>query len=391
MKTCTTAKHRSALLIIGLAILIILSGCGGSDGGDGDNSGNVNANSQPDTSTPPTLAVSTCSNNAQPCSLVNSKDGIVRCRLRTSVCGVDLDNVVSQVGNGVTENTVMWIQAWGGKGGNSDKACDGGGGGYAQTTTSVSDIKSYTGSAQLFYYVASGGKNGGNHCGSAGGSATIVTLEDLLPLDDQGPSLASPPTLLVAGGGGGGSAGNGIFPTCGVKCLGNGGRGGIAIASTSSNGTGSGDSVDSSHPMGGHLGVGGDSYCDVCSSGNETGGRAAFGGRGGAGGSGQSCSGPGSPTWSNTGSTTLKMTSGEGGKGSSNTKLCDAGGGGGGGGWGGGGGGGHGNDAGHSIAGGGGGSFAIVSTRSSTSAPKSRPGNPCSNDSNGCVQIEFKP
>jgi hypothetical protein len=388
MGTNCTAKPLIHLLLIGLITLLALAGCGG--GGDGD-SGDNDTSSAPETTAEPPLAASTCINNAQPCSLVNSKDGIVSCRLRTSVCGVDLDNIVSQVGNGVTENTAMWIQAWGGKGGNSDKACDGGDGGYAQTTTSVSDIKSYTGSAQLFYYVASGGKNGGNHCGSAGGSATIVTLEDLLPLDDQGPSLASPPTLLVAGGGGGGSAGNGTFPTCGVKCLGNGGRGGIAIASTSSNGTGSGDSVDSSHPMGGHLGVGGYSSCDVCSSGNETGGRAAFGGRGGAGGSGQSCSGPGSPTWTNTGSTTLKMTSGEGGKGSSNTKLCDAGGGGGGGGWGGGGGGGHGNDAGHSIAGGGGGSFAIISTRSSTSAPKSRPGNPCSNTSNGCVQIEFKP
>jgi hypothetical protein len=376
-------------LLTGLAVLFILGGCGGSDGGGDSN--NTNADSQPDTSTDPTLAADACNNIDQPCSVVNSSDGIVRCRLDNTVCGVNLDDVVAQVGNGVSEDTPMWIQAWGGRGGNSYKACDGGRGGYAQTTTTVSDIKAYTGSAQLFYYVATGGKDGGDHCGSAGGSATIVTLQDLLPLDGEGPSLASPPTLLVAGGGGGGSAGNDADLICAVNCTGNGGNGGVAIASVTANGTGKGGTASSGFPMGGHLGIGGDSYTIVSESNNATNGTAAFGGRGGAGGDGQKCDGPGRPTWINTGSTTLTMSSGEGGKGSSNTKTCDAGGGGGGGGWGGGGGGGHGNDSGPSVAGGGGGSFAIMSAQSSPSAPTRRPGNPCSNTSNGCVQIEFKP
>jgi len=302
-------------------------------------------------------------------------------------------DVISQVQFDVTEDTVMWIQAWGGNGGNSDKACDGGSGGYAQTTTSVGDIKAMSsdGSTQLFYFLAGGGSGGGDHCGSAGGSSTIVTLADLTLNPAQGPSLASPSTLLVAGGAGGGSAGNGEFGCVTPGCAGDGADGGVAFASLAKNGEGEGGSLDSSWNMGGSGGVGGASHCVECGGGNQTDGLPVFGGRGGAGGSGQSCSGPGAPHWINTGSTTLSMIAGSGGQGSSNTSTCDAGGGGGGGGWGGGGGGGHGNDNGHSIPGGGGGSYALFSTQTSSLAPTGKPGNPCEHTFDGCVQIQFSP
>lgn len=361
---------------------LLLTGCPGS-GSNGDG----NSGSAEDAPDPETTGI--CTNSDTPCASVTSNNGILSCRLRSDVCGVDLDAVINQVGKGVTGDTVLWIQAWGARGGDSDKGCSGGNGGYAQTTTAIADIEAYNGSAQLYYYVAGGGGNGHNQCGSAGGSATIVTFEDLLPLPHQGPSLAAPPTLLVAGGGGGGSGAN-HEGFCMSDCEGDGGRGGVAIATTGANGTGAGHSLDAGWHMGGDLGIGGDSYCIVCNEANETGGRAAFGGDGGAGGSGPTCSGSGASGWINTGSIDLSMTSGEGGKGSSNTKACDAGGGGGGGGWGGGGGGGHANDLGNSVPGGGGGSFALVSTRASSSAPTHRPANPCS-DRNGCVQIEFEP
>ncbi|MEA3410520.1 MAG: hypothetical protein U9R74_03160 [Pseudomonadota bacterium] len=380
-------------LFAGFLFLGLLAGC--VEGEDGAADGDTGLG----TGAPETTGV--CTNLSQPCEAVRSNTAgtVIGCRLSTTTCGVDLTEVISQVQFDVTEDSVMWIQAWGASGGSSDKGCDGGEGGYAQTTTSVSDIRSMSsdGSTQMFYFLAGEGSGGDDHCGSAGGSATIVTLADLTGRRSQGPSLASPPTLLVAGGGGGGSGSNNGDVICVSNCMSNAGSGGVAISGQGKNGEGRGGSPESTGGMGGGRGAGGVSFCDicglcnVCKSGNETDGRPLFGGRGGSGGSGQKCSGPDAPHWTNTDSVTLEMISGSGGKGSSNTKTCDAGGGGGGGGWGGGGGGGHGDDAGRSVSGGGGGSFAIFSTQTSSRAPTGRKANPCKNPRHGCVQLQFGP
>lgn len=366
-------------------VLSSLGGCGGSDGDDPDD-GDAGLG------TDPPEATSSCTNAAQPCASVTDADGIVTCRLQTTSCGVNLDDVVSQVGNSVTQDTVMWLQAWGGAGGDTDKGTRGGAVGYAQTTTTVSDIKTlFGGSAQLYYFLAHSGVGGGDHCGSSGASATIVTFENLTQNPNNPPSLASPPTLLVAGGGGGGCGGNGEA-FCGTPgCPDDGGMGGVAIAGVDINGEGTGGQYVSR--MGGQQGVGGVSHCVECGSGNEQPGEWGFGGHGGAGGSGQNCGGPGAPAlfFNTPTSNTLDWPAGAGGKGSSNTSDCDAGGGGGGGGWGGGGGGGHGNSNGHAIPGAGGGSFAVFSTQESSLAPSKSPGNPCDPSYQGCVQIQFAP
>lgn len=371
---------RTALILFVVMIGLLLGGCGGGSN-DGGDSG---------VDSDPSLATSSCTNNTQPCSSVSQSGLIATCLLQTTNCGVDLDDVISQVGNQATQGTVMWIQAWGGNGGSTDKGTGGGAGGYAQTTTTVYDIKSmFDGSAQLYYFLAAAGADGGDHCGSAGGSATNVTFVDLTRSPTNPPSLASPPTYLVAGGGGGGCGGNGeVF--CGIPaCPSGGGAGGIATAGLGINGEGTGGEY--SPGMGGRQGVGGASHCNECGGGNETPGSDGFGGRGGGGGSGQSCTGPGAPALfhNNTTANTPTWTAGQGGKGSSNTSTCDAGGGGGGGGWGGGGGGGHGNLNGSAIPGAGGGSYAIYSTKDSSLAPDSRPANPCNPSNQGCVQIQL--
>jgi hypothetical protein len=383
-QVCWTVLSRTAFILFVVMTGTLLGGC------PDDNSGDSNGGGDSGVDSDPPLATSSCTNNTQPCASVTTSGLIATCLLQTTNCGVDLDDVISQVGNQATQDTVMWIQAWGGKGGNTDKGTSGGAGGYAQTTTTVNDIKSmFDGSAQLYYFLAGAGADGGDHCGSAGGSATNVTFVDLTRSPTNPPSLASPPTYLVAGGGGGGCGGNGEFLCVTPGCPADGGAGGIATAGLGINGEGTGGEHASG--MGGRQGIGGSSHCNECGGGNETSGSDGFGGRGGAGGSGQSCGGPGAPTlfYNNTTTNTLSWTAGAGGKGSSNTSDCDAGGGGGGGGWGGGGGGGHGNNNGSAIPGAGGGSYAAFSTQESSLAPNSRPTNPCNPNNHGCVQIQF--
>lgn len=95
----------------------------------------------------------------------------------------------------------MWIEAWGGKGGNTDTNNDknnkGGTGGYAQTTVSVSEIMNINnGSTEIFYFLGAQGQTGPKRCGGAGGSATIVSLDDL----STAPSDNPPPALLLIAG-----------------------------------------------------------------------------------------------------------------------------------------------------------------------------------------------
>jgi hypothetical protein len=358
-------------------------------GGCNDNNGNGEVGIDPPTA-------SACTPMSQPCEQVttNTDMTIATCGLSTSTCGVDLMDVINQVGNGVTTSTTMWIQAWGGSGGDTDKGTSGGAGGFAQTTTTVEDISSNLMTTQLFYFLGGAGPGGGDHCGSTGGTSTIVTTQDLTLNPSQEPDLFD--LIVLAGAGGGGCAGNGEFGCdLGIVCQGDGAGGGAAIANNLNDAVGIGSSPTNTSDMGGSSGQtggvepgeGGQSQCNECGGGNQAPGEDGVGGIGGTGGSGQDCSAPGGSTWSNTGGTTLTFINGAGGKGSSNTNTCDAGGGGGGGGYGGGGGGGHGNDNGNAIPGGGGGSFGLMSTKQSSLAPTTAPGNP--NGAAGFVQIQF--
>jgi hypothetical protein len=380
-----TGRASTVVLILLVVATAMLAGCGG-----GSSNSSVGTAPEVDDTSPPSTTIG-CVNNPQPCSSVTQSGLIGSCLLQTGNCGVDLDDVLGQVGNEVTADSLMWVQAWGARGGGTDKGTGGGAGGYAQTTTTVNDIKSmFDGSGQLYYFLGQSGGGGGDHCGSAGGSATNVTFEDLTQSTTKPPSLASPPTYLVAGGGGGGCGGNGEA-FCGTPdCPASGGAGGIATASLGVNGEGTGGGYVSG--MGGQQGEGGANHCNECGGGNQTSGLAGFGGRGGWGGSGQSCGGPGNPAlfYNSTAGVTLNWNAGAGGNGSSNTSDCDAGGGGGGGGWGGGGGGGHGNTNGSAVPGAGGGSYAIYSTRASSMAPSNvAPAVPCNPNYLGCVQIQF--
>lgn len=365
----------------------------GSIGGCGNNSGNDETN-DPGLEDPEQS--SSCQNLTNPCSrILDEVAGQISCDLSKETCGVDLMDVFNQIqenlpmGNQVTTSTKMWIQVWGGKGGKT--TADGGKEGYSQITTTIDDINMNLGTMQLYYFLAEDGKSKGTddnneNCGGAGGSSSIVTLEDLTVSPDKEPSPMD--ILLLAGGGGGGSGCNAVELGC--PDTEPGGDGGIAIAneSNSAHGAGGGDGVCIS--FGGDMGSGGE-LCQNCTEGDPKKGKNGYGGIGGSGGSGDKCKGPDRSLWVNTGNSMLNFDSGEGGKGGSNTDLFEVGGGGGGGGWGGGGGGGSskiGIDTGAPGAGGGGGSFAIQSTKTTKGAPESKPDNPC--NSRGCVLISFE-
>ena len=123
-----------------LTSFFIIGGCNDNNNGGGDFGG-----------APP--GTSTCVSMSSPCRsvVVNSDMTVASCVLFSDTCSVDLMDVVSQVGNGVTADTTMWIGAWGGHGGAVDKAKGGGTGGYAQTTTSISDLMGMNnGSSEIF-------------------------------------------------------------------------------------------------------------------------------------------------------------------------------------------------------------------------------------------------
>jgi hypothetical protein len=377
-----------------LTSLLVIGGCNNNNNnGDGDLGG-----------TPPTT--SGCMPADTPCVAFNTlqNGGVIQCVLsQTDTCAVDLSTVASQTATQtsqqIDESTVMWIEAWGGYGGNRDKGTAGGVGGYAVTTSTVSDIASKNNmSTVIYYFVGSNGPDGGNHCGAGGGAATIITFEDLTLNPSSDPTQQSPPILLVAGGAGGGVGGNLSFGCDNTGNVSNGADGGVAIATESADGKGAGQTIsgDTGSDLagsgdggsGGSDPKGGSFVCVECGSGNQTDGMDGFGGLGGSGGNGQDCTGPGKIGFINTGTTVLSFQSGGGGDGSSNTSACDAGGGGGGGGAGGGGGGGHGNDDGNAVSGGGGGSFSIMSTQSSFLSPTTMQDTPCTGVA-GCVSISF--
>jgi hypothetical protein len=322
----------------------------------------------------------------------------VTCLLSSSTCGVNLDLLVQTLSSQnypVTTTTPMWIGAWGGGGGHSSKGGFGSAGGYAQTTTSVADYTTQFGSSMLFYFIGQDGASVSYTCGGAGGSATIVTSQDLSLTPSQNPSGNY--VLLVAGasGGGGGKDTGGFCNN--YLAAGDGGRGGVAIASLGVGAEGPGadsDEADCGSPQGGYDGNGG-AGCETATGdthpGNGQGG--GFGGLGAPGGNGADCTVTNTaPTQFLNVSLAFSFSAGSGGTGGGGTSSCDSGGGGGGGGFSGGGGGGHGNasEQNPSVGGGGGSSFARAATQVSAIAPTSEPTEDCPNNSAvGCVQITF--
>lgn len=329
--------------------------------------------------------------DAQPCVTpiqTNTAGNLVYCQLTTpsessSTSSVVLSDVVAQLSTyGVTTSTVMWVQAWGGNGGASHDYARGGAGGFAQMITSVADLENQ-GIVNLYFYLGKGGTHTGPS-GGQGGTATIVTAQDLTLTPSSNPFQSM--VMLIAGGGGGsGGDGNGLN-ACAGEAPHYGGAGGVAISSVPVNGQGGvgigPGSAASVGGQGGNEGVGG------AAGGGGQSGQDGFGGNGGEAGAGNGTMPPGHPGWSNT-TTSLTFTAGQGGNGSNDNTDCTSGGGGGGGGWGGGGGGAHAGDTSKAEGGGGGGSLGVASTQSDTNAATSAtvPSNP--NGSSGFVQLVF--
>lgn len=323
-----------------------------------------------------------------PCGKVLSSGTTVTCELAapgqlTAISSVNLNDVLTQVqetNSNITSNTVMWMQAWGGGGGQSKDYNHAGAGGFAQTVTSIEDLENQ-GVDVLYYYLGNGGSYSGASGGS-GGAATLVTGQNLLLDPSTAPQLSA--ILMIAGGGGGSGAYGGTNGCFGISPQ-YGGSGGVAIAKTGQYGEGigqGGDGTDSSYSgRGGGQGIGGGA-----AAGGEP-GYSGVGGNGGHGGAGYDGS-YSTPGWYNTGATSLTFTTGQGGFGDNKSGgSCNTGGGGGGGGWGGGGGGQHGNQTVHAGSGGGGGSYAQASTEADGNAPTTEPSDPYTE--HGFLQFVF--
>jgi len=318
-----------------------------------------------------------------------SPGNVAVCQVDKGVSALDLATVVQQLsGYGVTDNTIFWIQAWGGDGSNGNVSGfggNGGMGGYAQTTTTLSAFQTAFGTTELYYYLGLEGTYSANS-GGDGGTATLVTLDDL-----SKSNVSVPDTLLIAGGGGGGGAGRGSNTACyGTYYIygEDGGAGATALFIPTSGA----DSSDLTNVIAGEDGS--SSYGDL----SGQGGQVNAGGSGN-GGSSEPGGGPTAPLGGRGGNhstpqigfvnASLPLVTGGGGQGSDGGN--DAGGGGGGGGYTGGGGGNRGViDTGCYSGGGGGGSSMVREVPNSPScsaAPLTRPGNP--NGGYGFVQITF--
>jgi hypothetical protein len=290
------------------------------------------------------------------------------------------------------------IEAWGGDGGggNTSNGSRGGFGGYAQTTTTTGAISATYGTTELYYSLGYNG-SGGYNAGGDGGTATMVTTNDLAT---EPATIAD--TLLIAGGAGGGGAGRDKEEACGYPeppqhlgyVLGAlGGDGGAAIAapdveSLAAGATGGereGYNYSGLGALGNAAGTGG----GVNGADHVLSQPATVGGNGIApiGGIGGNHTDPPPQTGFTNSTTVVSNAGGRGGDGQDDA---------GGGGWGGGGGG-AGNvdpnndssDNTECVTGGGGGgaSLAVASTATCSAAPTSAPTNP--NGSQGFAQIVF--
>jgi hypothetical protein len=326
-------------------------------------------------------------------------DGLDTCTLPTSddTDSVDVADLAGEL-SGVTGETPIWIQAWGGKGGQGagyNVNASGGLGGYAQTVTTLDELESSYGTSTLYYYVGDDGNSHGTSTddteGGDGGASSVVATEDLASTQ---PSVntedASDGNIIVLAGGGGGGAGE----DADVQTVGDtGGAGGVAVAGTSDSATDDGgDATEKNGSVNGEAGRGGS--CpdggEKGTSSKDDGGDGGDGAGGEGGGGGQQSSGHfGSVGWVNTDSVTLSQhgSGGSGGAGVYTEHLYYAAAGGGGGGGYGGGGGGASSLQGDAGGGGGGCSFAFRSLESDVLAPTGYQSNPGSGQ--GAVQLTF--
>ncbi len=174
------------------------------------------------------LAATSADNDYATCAETSST--LVTCSLKIADNQSSLNLVTNilplaqAINADVQSYTVMWVQAWGGKGGkgkNYDGATGGWGGfgGYAQTITTIDDYQSTYGTTTLHYYFGAHGNDNATTWGSgAGGASTIVA--------SVASGFAASNVLLVAGGGGGGNYA--VLFTDGQE----GGHGGTAIATS---------------------------------------------------------------------------------------------------------------------------------------------------------------
>jgi hypothetical protein len=333
------------------------------------------------------------------CTALNITTEFATCALGPGSRAVDLTAVIdaiNNVGGGVDNNTPFYIEAWGGDGGpgNTNNGSRGGFGGYAQTTTTTGAVAATYGTAELYYFLGDNGSGAAN-AGGDGGTATMVTTNDLATAQ-----AAIADTLLIAGGAGGGGAGRGKLCACGCNSgqgqtdgyvLGAlGGDGGAAIAPKDVESLAAGAkggereniNLSGSGGVGNAAGTGGavNGADHVLSHAATVGGNgiAPIAGRGG------NHTDPQTGFANSTTVITNTNGSGQGGDGQE-----DAGGGGGGGGGAGNVDPNNSNDNTDCITGGGGGgaSLAVASTATCSAAPTSKPANP--NGSQGFAQIVF--
>ncbi len=172
----------------------------------------------------------------------------------TQVIRIDLVDFVSDLStHGITNDTPLVIQAYGGGALNDDGNVDGG---VAQTVTTVSDFQERFGTTWTYLYVGlegnskcveedddsettstttagSGSGAGGSECAYqyGGGTATIVSTVDGSSEADNF-DIGSNVVLLAAGAGSGG--GSNISDSVGGGHQGYGGAGGVAVSTSAS-------------------------------------------------------------------------------------------------------------------------------------------------------------
>ena len=148
----------------------------------------------------------------------------------------DLLPLAQQVNGAISADTVMWIQAWGGKGGKGAEEFGGwtggwgGDGGFAQTTTTINDYQTIFDTSQLYYYLANKGGDNTTAWGAGGGAASTIVAS-------VGSGFSASNVVLIAGGGGGGNYAQNFSDGQ------NGGHGGSAIATTANSTYGAAQSL----------------------------------------------------------------------------------------------------------------------------------------------------
>lgn len=205
---------------------------------------------------------------------------VVQCTFSTSVEGLYLSEIVDGIVDPDSavdlSELPVYVEAFGGAGGDSDSGNHGGRGGYASSGWTLGELEAL--SSTLDVYVGDGGGKhncGAANCGPHGGGGGASTIVSVTRLDQvESPETVTDPSsagflLIAAGGGGAGSS------------IGGGGRGGVANASDESDAScggfqGQWNRAITTDPIGGFGGNGGGGGCD--------GDRTGAGGEGGSGG-----------------------------------------------------------------------------------------------------------